>query len=296
MKRIVGSLFVILTIVACSSTSSDKGLVAGEWSDLIDSELSQWDQYLSYMHQPGYYGAVPKDEEGNDIPPIGMNTPGYDVFTTIQDGDETIIRVSGEYYGAIITKSEYQNYHLQLKYKWGELKWGYRKDLLLDSGIMYHSIGESGVDYWRSWMLSQEFQIMEGHTGDFWSQMTSSAQVRAYKSEGKITPLAHADQDYQLFTQFGGQGGYCMRSSNYENAHDEWNRLDLYCFEGKSLHVVNGEVVMILKESNYVDDKGQTQPLVKGKIQLQSEAAEIFFKDIKIRELQSLSDAQKSLF
>ncbi len=296
MKNIFGSLFIMLTTAACSSSPKEEGFVAGEWESLVDTELSHWDSYLSYQHQKGYKGGVPKDENGNDIPPIGMNNPDYDVFTTIQEGDETVIRVSGEYYGALITKSEYQNYHLQLKYKWGNLKWVVRKDMLMDSGILYHSIGESGVDYWRSWMLSQEFQLMEGHTGDFWSQITSSMDVRAYKPESRIVPLAHAAQDFITIGQGGGYGGYCMRSDNNENAIDEWNTLDLYCFEGKSLHVVNGEVVMILQNSRYVDKNGETKPLIKGKIQLQSEAAELFFKDIKIRELESLSNEQKALF
>lgn len=296
MKNIVVSLFIILSIAACSSIDENAGFIAGEWDSLIDSELSQWDQYLSYQHQKGYNGSVPKNKEGVEIPPVGLNKDGYDVFTTMQDGDQTIIRVSGEYYGALITKAEYENYHLQLKYKWGELKWGIREDMLMDSGILYHSIGEPGAEYWRSWMISQEFQIMEGHTGDYWSQLISGVDIRAYKPEGNIVPLANAHQDYISIIQRGPYGGYCMRSNNYENAFDEWNTLDLYCFDGKSLHVVNGEVVMILQNSCYVDSNGDKQPLTKGKIQLQSEAGELFFKDIKIREVNSLSDAQKALF
>ena len=89
---------------------------------------------------------------------------------------------------------------------------------------------------------------------------------------------------------------YCLRSGNFEKPFGEWNTLDLYCFEGKSLHVVNGEVVMILKNSRYVDEDGESIPLTKGKIQLQSEAAEVFFKDIRIREIDSLSPRQAALF
>ncbi|MEQ8572740.1 DUF1080 domain-containing protein [Fulvivirga sp.] len=82
-------------------------------------------------------------------------------------------------------------------------------------------------------------------------------------------------------------GGYCMRSANFEKPHGEWNTLELICFDDKSIHIVNGEVVMILQNSRYVQD-GEKIALTKGKIQLQSEAAEVFYKDIEIRKLATL--------
>jgi hypothetical protein len=44
---------------------------------------------------------------------------------------------------------------------------------------------------------------------------------------------------------------------------------------------------MILNNSRYVVN-GKTVPMIKGKILIQSEAAEVFYKEIKIRELSSL--------
>ncbi len=70
----------------------------------------------------------------------------------------------GEIYGCIFTKESFENYHLRLKVKWGEKKWVPRIDEYRIPGL-YHSQGECGVDYWRSWMLSQEFQIIEKANG-----------------------------------------------------------------------------------------------------------------------------------
>ncbi len=47
-------------------------------------------------------------------------------------------------------------------------------------------------------------------------------------------------------------------------------------------HIVNGEMVMALSNSRYTQDD-KVIPLTKGKILLQSEAGEVFFKDIKNR-------------
>ncbi|WP_282135010.1 3-keto-disaccharide hydrolase [Seonamhaeicola maritimus] len=291
---------LLFLVISCSKEVKNQQhlevIEADNWNNLIDKDLSKWDTYLSYQIQPGYDGSQPKNEKGELTPPIGLNKPDYDVFTTILEGDNTIIKNTGEYYGCLITKEEFKNYHFQLKYKWGNKTWAYRKNLLKDSGILYHSTGPMAAEYWRSWMLSQEFQIMEGHTGDFWSQANSAIDIRAYKPESNLDPLAHESQDYLPITMHGPFGNYCMRSGNYEKPHDEWNTLDLYCFEGKSLHVVNGEVVMILKNSRYIDENGNSIPLIEGKIQLQSEAAELFFKDIRIREIDSLTSEQKVLF
>lgn len=292
-------LLLVLLFVSCSQVKNKQKVVQTKeqnWEELIDGSLSKWDNYLSYQHQPGYNGTQPKNKQGELIDPIGFNNPFYNVFSTFQEEDDIIIRVSGEYYGCLITKNDYKNYHFQLKYKWGEKTWAYRKNLLKDSGILYHSVGPNGAEYWRSWMLSQEFQIMEGHTGDYWSQATSAIDIRAYKPESNLDPLAHKSQDYIPISMDSPFKNYCLRSGNYERAYDEWNTLDLYCLEGKSLHVVNGEVVMILKNSRFTDKNGNIVPLIQGKIQLQSEGAELFFKDIKIRKIDSLSQDQKTLF
>ena len=75
----------------------------------------------------------------------------------------------------------------------------------------------------------------------------------------------------------------------------EWNTIELICFNDKSLHIVNGHVVMILSKSRYVEN-GTSIPMTKGKIQLQSEAAEVYYKDIKIRNLKTLPEEYTQYF
>ncbi|MEM8508402.1 MAG: DUF1080 domain-containing protein [Bacteroidota bacterium] len=292
---------VFLWFFGCVETPKEAPTAAIKWTNLIDANLSHWDQYLSYRHTVGYDGSVPKDSLGNEIPPIGLNQPGYEVFTTRVIENDTVIAISGEIYGCLITKEAYKNYHLQLQYKWGDRKWEPRKQLLKDSGVLYHSIGAMGADYWRSWMLSQEFQVMEGHTGDYFIQGqpqvgVSSMDIRAYTPEFVIPALAHESQDYLTVGYDEEVKYYCMRKGNYEKPNDEWNTIELICYEGKSLHILNGEVVMVLKNSRYKDGSGKTIPLIEGKIQLQSEAAEVFYKDIRITPLDTLAKKYAAYF
>ena len=111
-----------------------------------------------------------------------------------------------------------------------------------------------------------------------------------------MNPMAHESQDYLHVGKGGTYKNYCLRSNNNEKPHGEWNTLDLYCFNGKSLHIVNGEVVMILKDSRYLNEAGEFVNMYKGKIQIQSEAAEVFYKDIKIRTIESLESELSSYF
>jgi len=287
MKKLAVFIFIGFLMIPFSGVS--------QWMDLLDKDLSQWENYMSYRYPEGYDGEIPKDAEGNDLKPIGLNKDEFGVFTMIEEDGQPVLRISGEIYGCVATKSEFENYHLKLQVKWGDKKWHPRKQLLKDSGILYHSIGPHGAESWRSWMLSQEFQVMQGHMGDFWSQANSAIDIRAYLPEYIMNPVADKSQPFLALGRGEEIQGYCMRSANYERPHGEWNELELICFENKSIHIVNGEVVMILKNSRYVED-GKKVPMNKGKIQLQSEAAEVFYKKIELRNLTSLPDKYAELF
>ena len=137
---------------------------------------------------------------------------------------------------------------------------------------------------------------MEGHTGDFWSQANSIMDVKAYKPEGNLDPVANFRQEYIPISMVSPYKNYVQRSGDFESPDDEWTTIEIYCFEGKSLHLVNGEVVMVLKNSRYYDNEGQEHPLIQGRIQIQNEAAEVFFKDIEIREINALKVEHEKLF
>ena len=289
MKRICKPAVFILSVFVLSSMNN-----ANDWTPLLDKNLSKWERYLSYRHKNDYNGKIPKDSLGNDIPPIGYNNDKTGVFTILNEPTGPVLRVSGEVYGCLFTRNTYENYHLKLQVKWGKQKYEPRLDKLRDSGILYHSIGEAGAEYWRSWMLSQEFQVMEGHNGDFWCQANSAIDIRSFLSEGIMNRIADEKQPYGVFKK--GGDFYCMRSGNYESPAGEWTTLELICYKGKSLHIVNGHVVMVLKNSRYIMPDGKEMPLVSGKIQLQSEAAEVFYRNIFIKPLTALPKAYEGLF
>ena len=59
------------------------------------------------------------------------------------------------------------------------------------------------------------------------------------------------------------------------------------CFEDKAIYIVNGEVVMALSGSRYKDGN-EFKPLTEGKIQLQSEGAEIYFRRVELQPIKKM--------
>ena len=90
--------------------------------------------------------------------------------------------------------------------------------------------------------------------------------------------------EMKTFSAKSPVGRHCIKNGDAENATGEWNTLDLYCHGDTSVQMINGKVMMVLYNSRQFEN-GQAIPLVKGKIQIQSEGAEIFYRHIMIEPL-----------
>lgn len=287
-------LFLIILSFFTSCSTKQPIETDNSWTKLLDKDLSKWNIYLSYEMKNGYNGSIPLNVNGDTIQPIGYNNNYKNVFSVISDNkDSLILRISGEVYGCVFTKEDYRNYRFRLKVKWGNLKWEPRLDKAYDSGILYHSQGECGVDYWRTWMTSHEFQLEENLCGDYWCIGQTQIDVRAEKDSTNLFFDNNA-----AFVTMGVNtpaGYHCQIKESAEKPHGEWNEIELICYEGKSLHIVNGVVVAVLSNPKQIVEEG-LMSLDEGKIQLQSEAGEVFYKDIEIKEIEQLPDEYTKYF
>jgi Domain of Unknown Function (DUF1080) len=94
-------------------------------------------------------------------------------------------------------------------------------------------------------------------------------------------------QPFHAFGAGTGNAGFCMRTADHASADGDWTEVELVCYEGKSLHIINGNLVMVLSNSRYFENNVY-KPLYEGKIQLQSEACEVYYKDIKIKKITAM--------
>jgi hypothetical protein len=204
------------------------------------------------------------------------------VFSVVMEDGKSAIRISGENFGGISTQQEFTNYHLSLEFKWGKSKWHPKRDAKRDSGLLYHAVGPHAAD-WLFWMRSQEFQIQEGDCGDYWGCGGAFADVPAKKTEGNKFIYA-AGSPLLTFRHNGPNGRNCIKNPDAEKPTGEWNTIDLYCFGDTSVHMVNGKVVMVLYNLREPEGSGD-KSLTKGKIQLQSEGAEVFYRNLEVEQI-----------
>jgi len=272
----IGLLLTVALIMLV--TCSPKKIDVEEWEILFDgSGLENWDTYLGAKH-------VVDDSVVSK--PLGLNVD-TSVFKIVDIDVEKTLRISGEIWGGISTKREFENYHLQLQFRWGELKWYPReKDSdRRDSGLCYHGVGEHGKGD-GFWLRSQEFQIQEGDCGDYWGVAGTVFDIRASMNADSVFQY-DPQASLLTFSQKSEIGRHCKKFPDGEKPSGEWNTVDLYCFGSTSVHMINNQVVMVLENSRQ-SDNGIVTPLTKGKIQLQSESAEVFYRAIKIRSIDKL--------
>lgn len=261
-----------------------------KWKPLLDKNYQQnWDVFIGVPHAT-VKGLEGVDPESNGIKgkPLGLNNDPKKVFSFEEEGGETVLHISGEIYGALTSKKEYENYHLKLQFKWGDKKWEPRLERERDNGILYHCVGEHGA-FWNVWMQSQEFQVQQGDIGDYYALAKTEIEIPSVKKEGEKQYDYKQGANKNRFSSIDRSvQGHCNKGFDNEKAHGEWNILELICFKGISLHVVNGKVVMALYNSKYLNPDNEVAPLTRGKIQIQSEAAEAFYKDIQIKSIGEL--------
>ncbi len=237
-------------------------------------DLTGWDTWLSVPHQSVQGLDLKKNAQGKYTQPVGENKDPKKVYTIVEKDGQPAIRISGEIFGALTSQEEFENYHLKLEFKWGKAKWPPRATAKRDSGLLYHCYGGQGSA--GIWMKSLESQIQEGDCGDFWPVGGVSAKIPATK-KGRTYVYTPGVEPVKL-------SQYCKKSVTNEN--DDWNTMELMTVGQTAVHIVNGKPNMVLYDTR----THQGQPLSRGKIQLQSEGAEIFYRNIEIRPIEEIPE------
>lgn len=195
----------------------------------------------------GWYSFLPSKGKNNDV----------DKVFTVEDG---LLHISGKEFGYICTDWAYKNFMLEVEFKWGEKKWPPRDadTVRRDNGILFF------VPYGKDtvWPRSIECQIQEGDVGDFWMVDSTTIVVDGVRTKPKDFIRSKKKADGEL-------------------PHGQWNKVTVFVRNGKIIYTVNGKEVNRAEMPACADGK----PLTQGKIIIQSEGAEIFYRKIEIAEL-----------
>jgi len=259
MKKAIPMLAMITLVLATPQISGQD--TAGESILLFDGQsLDGWYTFLQ--------------DRGRDVDP-------KNVFT-VKDG---MIRISGEEWGCITTEKEYENYKIVLEFKWGDLTHAPRLENARDCGLLLHSRGEDGASS-GIWMHSIEAQIIEGGTGDF-------IVVGDGSDDFQITCQVRSDNQGNLFYEQNSKTSRTITQGriNWYGRDPEWK--DVLGFRGKqdvekpvgewnTLEcIARGDQISVFLNGVLVNEATSVRPS-KGRIQIQSEAAEIFIRRVEL--------------
>lgn len=160
-----------------------------------------------------------------------------------------VIRCTGKPNGCMVTKGEYADYVLKVKWRFpADGKGG-------NSGVLLHVQDE------KYWPTSIEAQLLTGHAGDL--LLTNPPAAKLDIDPKRQNPKVERHY-FRIETK-----------EPVEKKLGEWNELEATCNGGDITLVVNGVKV----------NAGTNGNLTRGKIALQSEGAEIHFKDIVLKKL-----------
>jgi hypothetical protein len=193
-----------------------------------------------------------------------------------------LLRISGEEWGGIATTRTYRDYRLVVEWKWGSVTWGERKDRARDSGILVHGVGPDGAAG-GNWLESIESQVIEGGAGDFilvagLRKPSCVAEVRQEGdqiiwqrggerrtiTEGRLNWFGR-DPSWKDVLGFRG-------SRDVERPTGQWNRQEVIARGDSLRNIVNGVTVNEVTQSSHT----------AGKIEIQSEGAEIFVRTVEL--------------
>jgi hypothetical protein len=257
------------------------------WLSLFDGkDFSGWDFYM--MNRPDPAWDIPglnRAADGTYLEALGKNRDPLNVFTITNLNGQPVIHISGQGFGVMMTGATFTNFHLRLQVKWGENRWSKKMNLPRDSGLLYFCHGEPG-DVDKTWPRSLEFQIQEKDFGDLYALGCAvSVPARAEKVNDKTLYFYDPKSALTTFIQKRPVGNRCIKLVDAEKPRGEWNTLDLFCFDGDSIHIVNGRVVMRLHHAQRLDG-AEPAPLTAGAISLQTEGAEVFYRNVEIQPIE----------
>jgi hypothetical protein len=197
----------------------------------------------------------------------GINSDPNKVFQV----ERGMLHISGQEFGGLVTRKEYENYYLRAEFKWGEKTYPPRDGKARDSGIQYNITGPLKV-----WPRMMEFQINEGGTGDMWVVGGTGATVAGKVYESTTSgPGAYIRIPHIGRGQLVNVTGYRDPVNDLERPHGKWNLLELVVDHDRILYFVNRKLALLGTNAN----------TTKGKILFQCEGSEVYFHNMKIAML-----------
>ena len=235
---------------------------AGAWKPLFNGRnLNGWSTH---------YASKPGDK-----------TPPAAAFFRVEDGAIHVYPVQAagteQPNAYLLSDSEHQDYKLSLEYKWGEKKFAPRLNLVRDAGLLYHVHRQRPND----WPAAIESQIQEGDVGDLWA-----VSARASSAIDPRTRRFALLENGGVPVTVGNDGKFERVRHGRVNEYPGWNTLEVIVQGDRAMHIVNGVPNLRVNDMQAWDATSSSWvKLDHGRIALQAESAELYYRNVRIRPL-----------
>ncbi len=262
---------LVLAIVILTAVSSCKVKQSGTDKDGFTTIFNgkNWD---------GWYLKLRKSDSTLAKEVFTIENGIVHVFKTVPVGSE-LKNGTNPSHGLFYTNKSYSKFIFKFEYKWGKNTANNFDAFQYDAGMYYHVTDD------KIWPIGIEYQVRynhtknENHTGDFVGPVsydwTSDANGKfAFAADGGKSQTVKGGQHYAKPTQ------------NYNGLNDKWNQCEVIVMDGKyAIQKLNGEVVNVATNFS----------VSQGKIGLQSETGEIYYRNIKIKEFKEFVPMEEFL-
>jgi len=235
-----------------------------------DSEGQNWKPLFNGKNLDGWKVVLSNAAAGEDPEKIFQVADGMvHVYRDIPAGKKMP-------FGVILSDQAYSNYRFRFDFKWGEKKFAPRTNAVRDAGLLFHVVGPEKV-----WPMSVECQVQEHDVGDNYLVYT-----------GGDVPVDAAGKKFQdaadggNWKAFYSKGKITRVVKSRTPEHDGWNTVEVIVRGDSAIYLVNGEINnYIVNLRAPIGPDGEVVPLTSGKLALQCEWAELFYRNIELLEL-----------
>jgi Domain of Unknown Function (DUF1080) len=231
-----------------------------------------WESLFNGKDFTGWYTYLPSTGRNSDPKHVFKWENGMVHILDIPESDEK------QEFGYLSSEREFSNCRIRVEFKWGTKRFVPNNENKRDSGLLYFFNGPDKI-----WPRSLEFQIQETDVGDLWiledSRITTKVETEGFPMYVLSGPLRTQSRGRIIkFGDFEDRGG--------------WNTLELVLDADKATQMVNGRVVMrawdIKQQSpdkQSPDKPGEYLPVSGGRIMLQAEGAEVWFRNLTMKPI-----------
>lgn len=253
---------ILATLVAVPSTRADDP--SSGWKPLFNGkDLTGW---YTFLQKHG------KNSDPDRV--IAIEDGMIRLYRDAADKSEVVM-------GYIGTEKEYGDYHLRVQFRWGKKTFRPRHEMKRDAGLYYHINGPDAV-----WPRSLQFQVQQTDVGDLIALYGFQLDTWIDPKTRGDNPPTFLDADKGGVERVLGGVATGKGSIAYQKRLpgafevDGWNTAEVIAKGDAITHILNGHVV---NRGKNVRLNGA--PVVRGRIALEIEAAELDFRNVEIRDL-----------